>query len=104
MYCGRLVEVGSVDKVFAEPSHPYTYGLLHSRPRVDRRKKELIPIRGIVPTPSEMPACCAFEPRCFNALPRCGKEVPAFATEGTSHGYACFNPLAAGEEGDGDVE
>jgi peptide/nickel transport system ATP-binding protein len=65
MYGGRCVERGTADKVFYEPQHPYTWGLLGSMPRIDRDETErLIPVKGSPPSLINIPDGCAFHPRC----------------------------------------
>ncbi|GDY56856.1 dipeptide/oligopeptide/nickel ABC transporter ATP-binding protein [Streptomyces violaceusniger] len=65
MYGGRCVERGPADKVFYEPQHPYTWGLLGSMPRIDRDQAErLIPVKGSPPSLINVPSGCAFHPRC----------------------------------------
>ncbi|MFJ5635814.1 ABC transporter ATP-binding protein [Streptomyces goshikiensis] len=65
MYGGRCVERGSAEKVFYEPRHPYTWGLLGSMPRIDRDQTErLIPVKGSPPSLINIPSGCAFNPRC----------------------------------------
>jgi len=93
MYCGRIVETGDIASVFGSPRHPYTYGLLNSRPRPDQGDFRLTPIGGIVPPPDELPDGCAFAPRCFKASETCRKSVPPFELM-DAHGAACFHPVA----------
>ncbi|ADI06727.1 oligopeptide ABC transporter ATP-binding protein [Streptomyces bingchenggensis BCW-1] len=65
MYGGRCVERGPAEKVFYEPQHPYTWGLLGSMPRIDRDQTErLIPVKGSPPSLINIPSGCAFHPRC----------------------------------------
>lgn len=65
MYGGRCVEYGTAEKVFYEPQHPYTWGLLGSMPRIDRdRADRLIPVKGSPPSLINVPQGCAFNPRC----------------------------------------
>ncbi|AXK34342.1 ABC transporter ATP-binding protein [Streptomyces armeniacus] len=65
MYGGRCVERGAADKVFYEPQHPYTWGLLGSMPRIDRdRTERLLPVKGSPPSLINIPDGCAFHPRC----------------------------------------
>ncbi|WP_405805670.1 ABC transporter ATP-binding protein [Streptomyces sp. NBC_01187] len=65
MYGGRCVEYGTAEKVFYEPQHPYTWGLLGSMPRIDRdRTERLIPVKGSPPSLINVPQGCAFNPRC----------------------------------------
>ncbi|WP_055567103.1 ABC transporter ATP-binding protein [Streptomyces atriruber] len=65
MYGGRCVERGAAEKVFYEPQHPYTWGLLGSMPRIDREETDrLIPVKGSPPSLINLPSGCAFNPRC----------------------------------------
>ena len=65
MYAGRAAEYGTAREVFAEPQHPYTWGLLGSMPRIDRERTErLLPIPGSPPSLINVPSGCAFHPRC----------------------------------------
>ncbi len=96
MYCGRIVETGDIATVFGSPSHPYTHGLLNSRPRLDQGDFRLTPIGGIVPSPNELPDGCTFAPRCTKASDTCVKSVPPFDII-DERGTACFHPIAAGE-------
>nr|WP_303646678.1 ABC transporter ATP-binding protein [Haladaptatus sp. DYF46] len=75
MYAGDLVEVGPVDEIFHNPSHPYTYALLESIPRED--KERLTPIDGNVPDLIDMPEGCHFADRCPWEQPECTQgEIP----------------------------
>ena len=98
MYCGRVVETGTVGEVFKAPRHPYTRGLLNSRPRIDREVKALQPIEGVVPSLSAMPSGCAFQPRCPRASEQCGRAQPDFELDAIGHGYMCFHPLTNSAE------
>ena len=73
MYCGKVVEFADVETLFENPRHPYTVGLLNSLPRHDQDQDELIPIKGNVPAPDEMPEGCRFAPRCPFASDICAK-------------------------------
>ncbi|MFH8408605.1 ABC transporter ATP-binding protein [Streptomyces sp. NPDC018019] len=65
MYGGRCVERGPAERVFSEPQHPYTWGLLGSMPRIDREQTDrLIPVKGSPPSLINVPSGCAFNPRC----------------------------------------
>jgi oligopeptide/dipeptide ABC transporter ATP-binding protein len=76
MYAGRVVEEGTVDEIFYEPQHPYTWGLLDSLTRLDRERLERLPqIGGAPPSLVDLPAGCAFRPRCPHAFDRC-TEMP----------------------------
>ena len=94
MYAGRIVERGTLHQVFDNPSHPYTKGLLASVPRLDKPKGErLIPIEGMPPDLSNLPAGCAFRERCGYAIGRCADDVPEVRHvrgEAAEHHVACW--------------
>jgi peptide/nickel transport system ATP-binding protein len=71
MYAGQVVEGGEVDDILQRPLHPYTAGLLASLPRQGAHQSRLASIPGRVPSPSEMPQGCRFEPRCAHAEDAC---------------------------------
>jgi len=92
MYAGRSAEVGTVNEVFYEPSHPYTQGLLASLPRIDRRTSErLHRIKGQPPSLIHVPSGCPFHPRCPIAeVPGvCDTERPQLLEVGVTHWSAC---------------
>ena len=75
MYAGRVVERADTRKLFYDPQHPYTWGLLGSIPRLDRpRTKRLFSIAGTPPSLINMPAGCKFRPRCTHAFAKCVEE------------------------------
>ncbi len=80
MYAGRIVEQAAASALFARPGHPYTQGLMRSRPRLDPagRHERLPVIPGVVPDPLSRPAGCAFRDRCDKAHGRCHEEPPLF--------------------------
>jgi peptide/nickel transport system ATP-binding protein len=93
MYAGRVVESGSAEDIFGQPGHPYTIGLLHSVPVLGETKKQrkLIPIPGLPPNLINLPATCAFLPRCTFHTPECEKEPwPALREIGKQHFISCF--------------
>ena len=92
MYAGRIVEQGPNTEVFANPHHPYTRGLLHSLPRVDRHYQRLLPIEGTVPSLHEQPTGCAFAPRCAHADDQCRRARPGLEELEAGHAAACFHP------------
>lgn len=92
MYCGRIVEEGTVKHVFRAPRHPYTAGLLSSRPRIDRMVFDLRPIEGILPSPHALPPGCSFAPRCPRASEECDEAVPRLETDAAGRRFACFHP------------
>jgi oligopeptide/dipeptide ABC transporter ATP-binding protein len=84
MYAGRVVEQGSAAAVLAEPAHPYTMGLLRSRPGIRERKTRLEVIAGHVPGLWSKPDGCVFHPRCPDAFERCASDPPPFFTARTT--------------------
>lgn len=90
MYAGRVVEVADIDTIFDSPRHPYTIGLMTSRPRV-HSMKTLVPISGQPPDPLDLPNGCAFHPRCFleKGRARCREEVPPLVRTEQGHASAC---------------
>jgi oligopeptide/dipeptide ABC transporter, ATP-binding protein, C-terminal domain len=76
MYCGKVVEKASVDKLFENPMHPYTIGLLNSIPKIDEEKDKLFMIPGTVPNPLDMPTGCAFSDRCDKCMAICKESMP----------------------------
>ena len=76
MYCGKIVEEGTVEELLAKPGHPYTRGLLKSVPRLGHKSRRLSAIPGAVPPPGKLPAGCAFAPRCEIAVDACRAAVP----------------------------
>ncbi len=76
MYAGRIVEQGTLDEIFYDPQHPYTWGLLGSLTRLDRpRPKRLPQISGAPPSLLALPEGCSFRPRCPHEYDRC-REMP----------------------------
>jgi len=76
MYAGRVVEQGTLEEIFYDPQHPYTWGLLGSLTRLDRERPERLPqIGGAPPSLIDLPAGCSFRPRCPHAFGRC-EELP----------------------------
>ncbi|MDD6283098.1 ABC transporter ATP-binding protein [Oribacterium sp. HCP28S3_H8] len=94
MYCGHIVEQGTVRDIFKSPRHPYTKGLLDSIPRIGEGRDELYSIPGNVPNPKYMPEGCRFAPRCARCTEACKKE-PGFTDFGHGHICRCWNPVPA---------
>ena len=93
MYSGRIVESTNRSRLFAEPRHPYTGGLLESIPRLDAPKgARLRPIPGSPTQTIPWAEGCAFSPRCRNAVDRCTGETPRLEQIGDRQ-LRCFNPL-----------
>jgi peptide/nickel transport system ATP-binding protein len=93
MYAGRIVETAPAELVFAQPEHPYTWGLLKSIPTLTGpREEDLVPIPGTPPSLIRRPSGCHFHPRCPYAQPDHARIDPHLqAVEGTpSHHVACL--------------
>lgn len=90
MYGGRIMESGSVNKMFAQPEHPYTIGLLAAMPNLAKDEEILKTIPGEAPTIQNMPKGCPFYTRCDKATEICESEVPALK-EVFQHKIACHN-------------
>ena len=89
MYAGRIVEQGSADEVFNNTKHPYTEGLFESLPNLRKRGEDLVPIKGMMPDPMDLPEGCAFTPRCPYATSECKKMVPELKHHEKTHFVAC---------------
>ena len=92
MYAGRIVEIGPVDEVIHHPAHPYTAGLMASVPSLDDAGGRLAQIQGALPHLDEIPAGCAFHPRCPKASPRCSDGRPDLALVQRTRA-ACWWPI-----------
>ena len=89
MYAGRIVEIGTADEVFNDIRHPYTAGLFNSLPNLKQRGEDLVPIKGMMPDPTNLPAGCAFAPRCPYATAGCERQQPHLREMGSTHFVAC---------------
>jgi peptide/nickel transport system ATP-binding protein len=102
MYAGRIVERASVGRLFSDPQHPYTIGLLGSIPKLHLTQERLAAIEGQVPTPMSMPQGCRFAPRCPFADDRCRAAQPLLTDLGEGHEAACWkaplDPAGANRE------
>jgi oligopeptide transport system ATP-binding protein len=97
MYAGKPAEYGTLDEIFGDPLHPYTWGLMDSIPRAGMSEKsELCPIKGQPPSLIDVPAGCPFHPRCPYVQERCRTEVPSFRAVRGGHSASCH---FAGEPG-----
>ena len=85
MYAGEIVEYGSLEHIFDETAHPYTKGLFHSLPSLDRKERRLKPIAGLMPDPTRLPEGCKFHPRCPFAEERCRTVNPKAAEISPGH-------------------
>ncbi len=97
MYSGQVVEQGTVNEVLVDPRDPYTMGLLESIPSVEKRGGRLSAIKGVVPSPFNLPPACRFEPRCPYAWDRCRTVVPELNRAGSDeHRARCHLHTAEG--------
>ena len=90
MYLGKIVEYADVHTIFHHPLHPYTEGLLKSVPVFGKKGKELVPIRGMVPSPSEDIQGCAFADRCPHVMEICRQQYPDLLNKNGDHQVACW--------------
>lgn len=90
MYAGRIVEEGTVDDIFYNTEHPYTFGLMHSTPHMETHGARLDPISGLPPNLENLPTGCAFHPRCAYRMPQCVAETPELEGPYGAHRAACF--------------
>jgi oligopeptide/dipeptide ABC transporter ATP-binding protein len=90
MYAGKVIERCAAGRLFAEPQHPYTVGLLGSIPRLHLEQERLSAIEGFVPDAAAFPQGCRFHPRCPFAVEKCRAEIPPLLPMGNSHYAACW--------------
>lgn len=90
MYAGEIVEYGTLEDVFENPKHPYTLGLFASIPSLDEEKTRLVPIRGLMPDPTNLPSGCKFNPRCPHAIELCTKRKPIITEITKGHKVQCL--------------
>ena len=90
MYAGKVIERCSAARLFSEPQHPYTVGLLGSIPRLHLQQERLSAIEGIVPDAAAFPEGCRFHPRCPFAIDKCRREIPPLGEVAKNHYAACW--------------
>ena len=90
MYAGKVIEEGPVNAIFSNPSHPYTVGLLKSKPILNQYQDRLYSIPGQVPSPIGMPENCYFSERCEFCFDKCKSGQPALKLIEDGHKVACF--------------
>lgn len=90
MYAGRIVEKGTVEDIFFHPKHPYTVGLMRSKPSMNKKVERLYSIPGQVPSPINMPDHCYFLNRCEHCLDCCHGEYPPLMQFSDTHYSACY--------------
>ena len=94
MYAGKIVEKGTAEEIFAHPAHPYTIGLMASKPVVGKHVESLYSIPGKVPNPVNMPDYCYFKDRCEMCVAGCDGEYPCEVSLSPTHKVSCYRYLA----------
>ena len=90
MYAGRIVEQGTAEEIFSQPAHPYTIGLMASKPVVGRQVEKLYSIPGKVPNPINMPNYCYFKDRCEMCVNGCEGDYPCEVSISPTHKVSCY--------------
>ncbi len=90
MYAGRVVEKGLASEVFLDPRHPYTIGLMESKPVINKKVDRLYSIPGAVPNPVNMPDYCYFRDRCEKCVERCQGKYPPEIHVSDTHIVSCW--------------
>ena len=90
MYAGRVVEKGTASEIFKNPSHPYTIGLMRSKPVVGKKVDKLYSIPGKVPNPIDMPDYCYFRDRCELSCDKCQGSYPGVIKLSPTHEVSCY--------------
>jgi oligopeptide/dipeptide ABC transporter ATP-binding protein len=89
MYAGKIMEQADIYEIFANPMHPYTFGLLNSIPKITLERDRLFTIRGMVPNLLALPSGCRFCPRCDRAMRICAIKEPELFETGQGHKVRC---------------
>ena len=90
MYAGRIIEFGTLEDIYHNPTHPYTLGLFGSIPKLDQKIRRLTPIKGLMPDPANLPEGCAFAPRCNHACEACMHTCPQTEMINDTHAVTCL--------------
>lgn len=90
MYAGRVVEKGTAQEIFKDPRHPYTIGLMNSKPVVGKKVDRLYSIPGKVPNPIDMPNYCYFKERCEMCVEACNGAYPEEIKISDTHFVSCY--------------
>lgn len=97
MYAGRVVEKGTAEEIFHHPCHPYTIGLMKSKPVVGKKVDALYNIPGSVPNPVNMPNYCYFRDRCEMRCDQCDGKYPPEIKISDTHYVSCYRFIDEGE-------
>ena len=98
MYAGRIVEKGTAEEVFLNPQHPYTIGLMASKPVINKQTDRLYSIPGAVPNPINMPNYCYFRDRCDRRMGVCSGEYPKEIYTSPTHMVTCYHYAEGNKE------
>jgi len=98
MYAGRVIEKGTAEEIFANPAHPYTIGLMASKPVVGKQVEKLYSIPGKVPNPINMPNYCYFKDRCEMCVDGCEGAYPCEISLSPTHKVSCYRYYDKKEE------
>ena len=98
MYAGRVIEKGTAEEIFANPAHPYTIGLMASKPVVGKQVDKLYSIPGKVPNPINMPNYCYFKDRCEMCVEKCDGAYPCEVSLSPTHKVSCYRYYDKKEE------
>lgn len=90
MYAGRIIEKGTAQDIFYHPAHPYTIGLMASKPVVGKKVDKLYSIPGKVPNPINMPDYCYFKDRCDKKIHACDGKYPCMVKLSDTHFVSCY--------------
>ncbi len=97
MYAGRIVEKGTKEDIFHNPLHPYTIGLMKSKPSINKTVDSLYNIRGSVPNPINMPNYCYFKDRCDHCVAECDGKYPPMIKVSDTHYVSCYRHADEGQ-------
>ena len=98
MYAGRVVEKGTAREIFKDPRHPYTIGLMNSKPVVGKHVDKLYSIPGNVPNPIDMPNYCYFKDRCEMCVNGCSGAYPPVYKISPTHEVSCYRCQEGGAD------
>ncbi len=90
MYAGRVIEEGTATEIYKDPRHPYTIGLLNSKPVIGKKVEKLYSIPGQVPNPVNMPDYCYFKSRCDRCTDKCDGKYPEMIQVSPTHRVSCW--------------
>jgi len=90
MYCGSIIEDTDISSLVKDPKHPYTIGLINSKPQINVDLEKLDSIPGAVPNPLNMPGGCPYHPRCNKVMDICKEKFPEKQTISDGHHVSCW--------------